>query len=88
MPLPAFDDRGDLPVGIHQATLSEVIERFWGDTPQREVVTRRLVEICELAQRTNKLLRFVIFGSYITAKPEPNDIDIILVMADNFDVAL
>ena len=30
------------------------------------------------------MLRFVIFGSYITAKPEPNDVDIILVMTDDF----
>jgi hypothetical protein len=30
------------------------------------------------------LLRFVIFGSYITVKPEPNDVDIILIMRDDF----
>ena len=28
MPLPAFDNRGDLPVGVHQATFAEVINRF------------------------------------------------------------
>jgi predicted nucleotidyltransferase len=32
------------------------------------------------------LLRFVIFGSYVTDKPEPNDIDILLVITDDFDV--
>jgi hypothetical protein len=84
MPLPAFDSCGDLPVGVHQATLAEVIERFGHGTPQRELVTARLVLIYELAQRTGKLLRFVIFGSYVTMKPEPNDVDIILVMADDF----
>jgi hypothetical protein len=42
------------------------------------------VHIYELAQRTGKLLRFIIFGSYVTAKPEPHDVDIILVMADDF----
>ena len=84
MPLPAFDSRGDLPVGVHQATLAEVIERFGHGTPQREIVTARLIRIYELARRTGKLLRFVIFGSYVTTKPEPNDVDIILVMADDF----
>ena len=87
MPLPAFDSRGDLPAGVHQATRAEVIERFGHGTRQRELVTARLVHIYELAQRTGKLLRFVIFGSYVTTKPEPNDVDIILVMADNFEVA-
>ena len=85
MLLPAFDDRGDLPVGVHQATLAEVIARFSHGTLQREIVTARLVQIYELARATEKLLRFVIFGSYVTAKPEPHDVDIILVMADDFE---
>jgi len=87
MPLPAFDSRGDLPVGVHPATLAEVIARFGQGTPQRELITARLVHIYELARATGKLLRFVIFGSYVTEKSAPNDIDIILVMADNFEVA-
>jgi hypothetical protein len=40
--------------------------------------------VYELAKQTGKLLRFVIFGSYVTAKPEPNDVDIILIMRDDF----
>ena len=87
MPLPAFDSRGDLPVGVHPATLAEVIARLGRGTPQRELVTARLVRIYELARATGKLLRSVIFGSYVTEKPAPNDVDIILVMTDNFEVA-
>jgi hypothetical protein len=84
MPLPAFDSRGDLPVGVHRATLAEVTARFGHGTPQREFVTSRLVRVYELAQRTRKLERFIIFGSYVTTKSDPNDVDIILVMADDF----
>jgi hypothetical protein len=87
MPLPTFDNRGDLPVGVHPATLADVIARFGRGTPQRELVTARLVHIYELACATGKLVRFVIFGSYVTDKPAPNDVDIILVMTDNFQVA-
>jgi hypothetical protein len=36
------------------------------------------------AKATGKLERFVIFGSYITDKVEPNDVDVVLVMADDF----
>ena len=86
MPLPAFDNHGDLPVGVHQATLAEAIARFGHGTPQRELVTGYLVRIYELARQTGKLLRFVVFGSYLTDKPKPNDIDILLVMTDDFDV--
>lgn len=84
MALPVFDSQGDLPVGLHSATLAEVLTRFGHGTPQRELVTTRLLRVYELAQQTGKLLRFVIFGSYVTTKPEPNDVDILLVMADDF----
>jgi hypothetical protein len=84
MSLPAFDSRGDLPVGVHPATLAEVIACFGHDTPQRELITNRLVRIYELVQRTGKLERFIIFGSYVTTKPEPNDVDIVLIMRDDF----
>lgn len=84
MPLPAFDGRGDLPAGVHRATLAEVIARFGQGTSQRELVTARLVHIYELTRATGKLLHFVIFGSYVTTKPEPNDVDIVLIMRDDF----
>jgi hypothetical protein len=45
---------------------------------------KNLYENYLLARRTGKLQRFIIFGSYVTTKPEPNDIDIILIMRDDF----
>jgi hypothetical protein len=84
MPLPEFDSHGDLPAGVHEATLAEVLERFGHGTPQRRLVTARLERIYELAQRTGKLERFVIYGSYVTAKLAPNDVDIILIRRDDF----
>jgi hypothetical protein len=67
MPLPEFNDNGDLPEGVYQATLDEVLARFGHDTPQRQLVTARLARIYKIALSTGKLLRFVIFGSYVTA---------------------
>src|SRR5262245_19470925 len=84
MPLPAFDSQGNLPEGVYKASLDEVIARFGQGTPQRQLVTARLRRIYELARATGKLERFVIFGSFITAKLEPNDVDIILVVRDDF----
>jgi hypothetical protein len=84
MPLPEFNQLGDLPEGVHPTTLAEVLERFGQGTPQRQLVTTRLQRIYELAHRTGKVERFVIYGSYVTAKPAPNDVDIFLVMRDDF----
>jgi len=55
MPLPEFDEQGDLPIGVHQATLDEVLTRFGHGTPQRQLVTAQLVRIYELARATGKL---------------------------------
>jgi|SRR5918911_549802 hypothetical protein len=86
MPLPDFNSYGDLPEGVHQATIDEVTERFGTGTPRRAIITRRLIRIYHSAVATSKLERFIIFGSYITAKPEPNDVDVILIMRDDFSL--
>jgi hypothetical protein len=84
MPLPDFDPSGDLPPGVYRATLNEVTQRFGSAGGQRRVSTRRLSHVYELARRTGHLQRFVIFGSYVTARPSPNDIDVVLIMDDGF----
>jgi hypothetical protein len=88
MALPAFNDDGDLPPGVHRATLAEVLERFGGGSAQRAAVSDRLGRIYRLAASTGRLARFVVFGSYVTEKEEPNDVDIVLLMDDAFDLAL
>jgi hypothetical protein len=82
---PDFDNSGDLPVGIYQATLSEVLAHFGTGTLQRRMIARRLARIYALAHSTGQLTRFIIFGSFVTAKPEPNDVDIFMLMEDTFD---
>ena len=84
MALQPFDTNGDLPQGVHWATLDEVLARFGHGTPQRQAVTAKFLRIYDLVLRTHKLERFIIYGSYVTAKPDPGDVDIILVMRDDF----
>ena len=86
MPLPHFNSEGDLPTGVYQTTMDEVVARFGSGTPQRQALTASLRRIYDLASATGRLNRFVLFGSYITTKPEPNDIDIVLVMRDDFNI--
>ena len=84
MALPEFNEAGDLPLGVHQATLDEVMGRFGAAQGQRSLCTRRLLHVYTLAQRIGHVHRFIIFGSYVTAKPDPNDVDVVLVMDDAF----
>jgi len=86
MAIPAFNRTGDLPVGVYQVNLSECLQRFGEGSERRRHVSATLVEISQLANGTGKLDRIIVFGSYVTAKMEPRDVDIILVMNDDFDV--
>ena len=45
MALPNLNHAGELPVGVHQATISEVIAQFGSGTLRREFVTARLRQI-------------------------------------------
>ncbi len=86
-PLPAFNEEGDLPPGVHRATLSDVLQRFGQGTAQRRAVADRLTRIYHHAASTGQLARFVVFGSFVTTKDQPNDVDIVLLMEDGFDLA-
>ena len=81
---PAFNALGDLPIGVYRATLAEVIAHFGHSTAQRTAITARLEHIYELAHHTGSVQRFIIFGSYVTAAPNPHDIDVFLVMQGGF----
>jgi len=84
---PEFDDNGDLPVGIHQATLAEVLQHFGTATLQRRLVGQRLERIYRLVLSTGHLAHFIVFGSFITGKENPNDVDVFMLMEDSFDMS-
>jgi hypothetical protein len=88
MALPEFTCEGDLPDGLHKAKLAEVLRRFGSGREARRKATMVLQRVHLLASATGKLQRFVVFGSYITAKAEPEDVDVVLVMSDDFSLAI
>ncbi|MBI3797425.1 MAG: hypothetical protein HY268_10735 [Deltaproteobacteria bacterium] len=71
---PDFNELGDLPVGIHRAKLADVVAHFGRGSAQRVAVTGRLERIYELARISGCLQRFIVFGSYVTAEPNPHDV--------------
>ena len=87
MPLPAITGIGDLPQGVHRASLAEVLSQFGEATVQRKLVGMRLRRVYELAIATHHVKRFIVFGSFVTSKPEPNDVDVFLIMDDAFDLS-
>ena len=66
--------------------MRELLERFGAGTPQRRLVAIRLRRVYELAIATRSVHRAIVFGSFISTKAEPNDVDLFLVMEDTFDL--
>ncbi len=84
MPLPEFNESGDLPEGKHSVSFAEVSARFGWGTAQRQAVTDRLQRIYQLAVATGQLDRFIVFGSYVSDANAPHDVNVILVMRNDF----
>ena len=82
MALPPLTEEGELPAGVHLAPLSEVRARFGVGSARRKTLILRLERIHRVAQATGRLARFVVFGSFVTSKPEPQDVDLFLLMTD------
>jgi hypothetical protein len=85
--LPPLTEEGELPAGVHPAWLSEVRALFGVGSARRKTLILRLERIYRVARATGYLARFVVFGSFVTGKPEPQDVDLFLVMADEFDAS-
>ena len=84
--LPPLGKDGDLPLGIYRATLRETLSRFGKGSRQRFAVAQRLERIYRVSVGTGQLARFVVFGSFVSAKREPADVDVFLLMEDTFDM--
>ena len=85
--LPSLTEDGELPLGVHAASLREVREEFGVDSARRKALALRLARVYRVAQATGHLARFVVFGSFVTDKLDPQDVDVFLVMAATFDAS-
>jgi hypothetical protein len=85
MPL-TFDERRLLPPGIHDATLEE-IERHFALSGRRRALFEKLKEYLSFVRLTGWACQVLIDGSFVMpAVTEPQDIDIILVLPDGWDL--
>jgi hypothetical protein len=83
--LPQFTQEGELPIGVHPTDWREFQLRFGLATPRRIWLFGRLQALVELTASTGKLCRVFIWG-FVTAKPAPRDLDILLIMDKDFEV--
>ncbi|HEX3313377.1 MAG TPA: hypothetical protein VHR72_00745 [Gemmataceae bacterium] len=85
--IPDFRDDGFLPEGLHLATESEVIARFGERNSHRRRLAPRVQRWLELAREIGAR-RFMIDGSFVTAKEHPNDVDAVVLLPEDFQTQL
>jgi hypothetical protein len=80
--IPGLTERGLLPEGIHLATWAEFAGRFvvFRQSDQRLRVGERLQALYDEARKSGIVRRFLVAGSFVTDKAEPNDFDCLLVL--------
>jgi hypothetical protein len=79
--------QGVLPEGIHVCTIGEVDERFGGfqRSDRRIRLTAKLRDLEDHASKSGIVAALIVDGSYITAKDEPGDIDLVIALRTDFD---
>ncbi|NQU25599.1 MAG: hypothetical protein HQ567_30300 [Candidatus Nealsonbacteria bacterium] len=71
--IPDFDANGNLPPGIHKATLSEIRAKLAWNTKRQELLDGLARAIQNLAEAGVK--RVWIGGGFVSDKEEPSDVD-------------
>jgi hypothetical protein len=84
--LPELTGEGELPPGVHGADWQEFQARFGRSSSRRLWLSGRLWALLDLAATNGKLRRVFVRGSFVTAKPAPKDLDILLIMDEDFEV--
>ncbi len=88
MPIPAFEPSGLLPPGVHDCPLEEIKARFGGfqGSDRRPRLFAKLEAFVAQARASRMVRELVIAGNFVTAKPAPNDIDLIVIVPGIHDL--
>jgi hypothetical protein len=88
--LPPLTEHRFLPPGVHDASLAEVEALFgaFQRTERRRRLFAKLREYVDEVGRATRAARVVVDGSFVMAAvDEPDDIDIILVLPEDWDMS-
>lgn len=74
MSIPTLTATGELPPGIHMATIAEIESTFGQSNDRRRLLLKGLKEAMAVFKVAN-VSKIFVDGSFTTDKEEPNDID-------------
>ena len=76
--IPPFNDNGFLPSGLYDTSLSE-IRLLLGGTQKRSRLIIGLERYIKFWDSSGFITACIIDGSFVTSKPDPGDVDLLLV---------
>lgn len=82
--IPPLRPDGYLPEGLHLALEAEILFRFGAAGRRRRRLALRLRHWLHLSRQVG-VRRFLVDGSFVTAKEEPNDIDSVILLPAAFE---
>jgi hypothetical protein len=85
--IPPFRSDGYLPEGLHVASESDVTFRFGSTGRRRRRLVLRVRRWIELVRDVGGR-RLLVDGSFVTAKEEPNDIDAVVLLPNDFETQI
>ena len=87
MPIPDLNQRDVLPPGLHDCSLAELRARFgnFQASDRRQRLFAKLEEFVLACQGSGLFEQLVVDGSFVTGKPDPNDIDLLAVLRPGHD---
>ena len=85
--IPPFRSDGYLPEGVYVGSDAEVIFRFGSSSRRRRRLVLRLRRWIELGRQVGAR-RLLVDGSFVTAKEEPQDIDTVILLPEDFSQQL
>ena len=90
MPIPSLEPAGLLPPGIYDCTLEEIEMRFaiFQSSDRRPQLWEKFQAFCREAKASGVIEALLLDGSFVTAKPAPNDIDLVVVVSAAHDFAV
>jgi hypothetical protein len=89
--IPTFNENGWLSEGVHDCSLEEAAARFgaFQVSDRRQRLWEKFIEFIGEAKAVGGLIEaLLIDGSFVTSKPNPNDIDLIVVVSAGCDFAM
>ena len=87
MAIPQTDENGWLPGGVYDCSLDQVAARFgnFQGSDRRPILWARFSEFIRVARASGLVQSILLDGSFVSAKSDPNDIDLIVVVALTHD---